>query len=73
MMLKLSKYEAAGVREYWLVDPDRRKVIVYDFQSELDVRLFDFTQKVPVGIFRGKCAVDFQKIYESVRFLYEEE
>lgn len=73
MMLKLSKYEAAGVREYWLVDPDKRKVIVYDFQSDLNVRLYDFTQKAPVGIFRGKCVIDFQKIYEAVSFLYDEE
>ena len=73
MMLKLSKYEAAGVREYWLVDPDKRKVIVYDFESDLNIRLYDFTQKVPVGIFRNKCVIDFQKIYEAVSFLYDEE
>ena len=29
--LKLMKYQNAGVREYWLVDPEKKKVIVYDF------------------------------------------
>lgn len=28
--VKLQKYINAGVREYWLIDPDRRKVIVFD-------------------------------------------
>lgn len=28
--VKLWKYIAAGVKEYWLIDPDRRKVIVFD-------------------------------------------
>lgn len=71
MMLKLSKYEAAGVREYWIVDPDKKKVIVYDFESDINVRLYDFTQKVPVGIFSGRCKIDFQDIYEYISFLYE--
>ncbi len=69
-MLKLSKYEAAGVREYWIVDPDKRKVIVYDFESDINIRLYDFTQKVPVGIFQSRCMIDFQDIYENISFLY---
>ena len=31
MYVKLGKYMEAGVREYWLVDPKGKKVIVYDF------------------------------------------
>ncbi|MBQ4577016.1 MAG: Uma2 family endonuclease, partial [Firmicutes bacterium] len=29
MTIKLNKYLEAGVREYWLVDPEKKKVIVY--------------------------------------------
>ena len=35
LVLKLNKYMTAGVREYWLVDPDRKKVIVYDLKRRL--------------------------------------
>ena len=28
MVIKLRKYMNAGVREYWMIDPDQKKVIV---------------------------------------------
>lgn len=31
---KLIKYRTAGVREYWVVDPDRRTVTVYNFERD---------------------------------------
>ena len=27
MNIKHSKYAAAGVREYWLIDPDKKKIV----------------------------------------------
>lgn len=32
--VKLFKYHTAGIREYWIVDPDRKRIIVYNFQKE---------------------------------------
>ena len=34
MNIKHSKYAAAGVREYWLIDPDKKKIVVYDLENE---------------------------------------
>lgn len=68
---KLSKYAEAGVREYWTVDPDQKKVVVYNFESEDFPVIYGFNAKIPVGIFDGKCEIDFVEIYEYVRFLYE--
>lgn len=73
MYVKLGKYMEAGVREYWLVDPNRKKVIVYDFEAEVTPSIYGFSSKVPVGIFKGECEVDFAKIYEYISFLYEED
>lgn len=42
---KLRKYQSAGVKEYWIIDPDNHKVMVYDFQAE-DADMFDFS--VPI-------------------------
>jgi len=69
--LKLSKYKRAGVREYWIVDPKRKTVLVYEFEKGDTATLYGFDASVSVGIFDGKCRVDFAQIYEEIRILYE--
>ena len=71
--IKLGKYSNANVREYWLVDPDKKRIVVYDFANEELAKVYTFKEKVPVSIFNGHCEVDFAEIYEYIRFLYEEE
>lgn len=70
-IIKLNKYMNAGVREYWMVDPESRKVVVYDFAHEEYPIIYGGEDKVPVGIFEGECKVDFKEIYEYISFLYE--
>lgn len=72
MNLKHAKYAAAGVREYWMIDPDKKKIVVYDFEHEELPALYGFEDQVPVSIFKGECIIDFRDIEEAVRFLYEE-
>lgn len=69
--IKLAKYARAGVREYWMVDPAGKKVIVYDLEREEYPAIYGFDSAVPVRIWDGLYSVDFPKIYEYVRFLYE--
>lgn len=49
---KLFKYQEAGVREYWVVDPEKQRVVVYHFEQET-MEEYSFEEKVPVGIFEG--------------------
>lgn len=49
---KLFKYHAAGVRNYWIVDPDKRIVTVYDFEHD-NMEEYSFGDDVPVGIYEG--------------------
>lgn len=69
--LKTKKYANAGVREYWQVDPEKKKVLAYLFEHEECPVQYSFEDKVPVRIYDGDCVVDFAKIYEYVEFLYE--
>ena len=49
---KLFKYHSAGVREYWVVDTDRRLVTVYNFERNQMVE-YSFKEGIPVGIYEG--------------------
>lgn len=69
--IKLNKYQNAGVREYWMIDPMKKRVIVYDFEHDEYPILFGFDAKVPVLIWDSKCIINFQEIYEHIRFLYD--
>ena len=71
--IKLKKYKHAGVREYWMVDPDKKKVVVYDWNKSDIPAVFGFDAKVSVGIFDGECVIDFAEIFEEIAFLYEKE
>ncbi len=48
--IKLFKYRTAGVREYWIVDPDRKRITVYDFESE-DIKDYTFSDSAKVNIY----------------------
>lgn len=49
---KLLKYRAAGVREYWVADSERKVVTVYNFERDM-MEEYAFTQQIPVGIYKG--------------------
>ena len=51
-MTKLFKYRTAGVREYWIVDPNKQMVTVYGFEKET-VEQYNFDEDVPAGIYEG--------------------
>lgn len=51
-MIKLFKYRTASVREYWIVDPDKRMIMVYGFEKNT-VEQYDFGDDVPIGIYEG--------------------
>ncbi len=67
MLLKSYKYQNAGVREYWIVDPASEEVIVYDFTDKnLPSKKYTFSDKIPILISGGKCSIDFSKIKKAL-------
>ena len=71
LLLKASRYREANVKEYWIVDPKYRKVTVYLYEDEERIVQYDFEAKVPVGISKGKCAVDFSLVAKKVARFYD--
>lgn len=72
-VIKLNKYLKAGVREYWIIDPKRRKVIVYNFQKNCEPVIYGFDARIPVSIWEDGFEIDFQEVSEHIRFLYDRE
>ena len=54
---KMHKYMATGVREYWIIDPLKEKVITYVEGETLMAHVYDFTESVPVYIYGGKLQI----------------
>ena len=48
---KLGLYQAAGVREYWIINPDTEKVTVYIFPTQYGY--YNFSDSIPVSIYPG--------------------
>ena len=59
---KLFKYRTAGVREYWIVDPDKDRIFVYHFVAESaeEESMEEYTLKdsVKAGIY-DELVIDF--------------
>ena len=70
-ILKLKKYFDAGVKEYWIIDPSKEKVIVYNFTDEtpLDITMYSFEDKVPVALYNGDLVIDFTDIRRALQKL----
>ena len=57
---KLFKYRTAGVREYWIVDPIKNFVIVYNFDKS-DSEQYTFADTIKAGIY-DDLYIDFSTI-----------
>jgi len=71
--LKLAKYMAAGVREYWIIDPEYERIVVYlkDEAADGFPTVYTFADQVPVHIFQDELKVDFALLRNEISFLYE--
>ena len=48
--IKLFKYRSAGVREYWIVDPDKNRITVHNLTDE-NIDEYSFDDTVTSGIY----------------------
>ena len=61
---KAAKYEAAGVREYWIIDPISRRVLTYDFTEGNVPGVYPLSGKVGVQIYDGDLQIDLDEYSE---------
>ena len=58
---KLDLYRSAGVREYWVVDPQRKTILVYDMEHDDGPVLHSFADKLKVNIY-DDLHLDFSEL-----------
>lgn len=56
-MTKLFKYRSAGVLEYWIVDPEKNRVSVYNFEADT-MEEYSFSDSIKAGIYPD-FSIDF--------------
>ncbi len=57
---KLFKYRTAGVREYWIVDPMKQMIMVYNFEHDT-YEEYSFSDAVKAGIY-DDFEIDFREV-----------
>lgn len=59
---KLNLYAKAGVREYWIVDPDNKKIFVYHLeQADFKADCYTFQDKIKANIY-DDLWIDFKEL-----------
>ncbi|MBQ9062062.1 MAG: Uma2 family endonuclease [Eubacterium sp.] len=71
LLRKRYKYQNAGVREYWVIDPQKQEVLVFDFAggTEDKPEIYPFGGKIAVRISEGICEIDTAEFPEVVRMV----
>lgn len=62
LTIKYKKYLEAGVREYWILDPVKGKVLVYFFEEDMLPTIYGVEEPIPVRIYGGRLSIDMQHI-----------
>ena len=50
--IKLFKYRSAGVREYWIINPSKQTVMVYDFEHGRNTKQYSFDDTISGCIYQ---------------------
>ena len=58
---KLSLYRSAGVREYWIVDPMKQTILVYDMEHDSAPAIYSFADSIKANIY-DDLWIDFRKL-----------
>lgn len=66
-LTKLNLYQRAGVREYWIVDPEEKTVIVMTLEDgeHYAPTAYSSQATIPVGVLED-CKIDLKPVFEGI-------
>lgn len=66
---KLSLYRSAGVREYWIVDPMKQVVLVYDMEHAAAPAIYSCSDRIKTHIY-DDLYINFSDIAASIHAVF---
>ena len=69
---KLTLYQEAGVREYWIVDPKHERVTVYFWEQSDSPVLHSFQERIKVGVY-DELYLDIGNLHGTLDEILDEE
>lgn len=57
------------MKEYWMVDPDKKQVVVYLLDDDDSPVIHGFDRKIPVAVFDGELEIDMGEIANAIAFV----
>lgn len=69
-VLKLKKYRNAGVREYWIVDPQKNVVTVFIYDENYLPHVYPMEEEIPVSIYQNDLKIQFDSIRDFIREIH---
>lgn len=64
---KLQKYAEAGVKEYWIIDPEKKILMVYDFVNENMPCIYPLEGKAGLALYNGDLQIDLKEIADLIQ------
>lgn len=58
---KLNAYGDAGVKEYWIIDPHKKQVLTYIFETGYAPVTYSFSDTIPVWIYDGELKIKIEQ------------
>ncbi|MGN0299394.1 MAG: Uma2 family endonuclease [Lachnospiraceae bacterium] len=69
LFLKADQYMSAGVSEYWVVDAQKKVVLVYHFAKDVIPIVYDFQDQIPVRLLENKIMINCKRIQEQMDWI----
>ena len=64
---KLQKYVDAGVREYWILDPERRALVTYDWRDDYTAHIQPLQGKRGFALYDEELQIDLDEIAQLIK------